>query len=114
MDADGNHELTFDEIKKGYETNEDFRLTLDQMNIDREDLDVVWALLNSDKSGTVSTKEFVSQVYRMKSSDTQFMLAYIKFYVTEIKDKLRQDLRMLGSRIDTDMAMVEKLEEEIQ
>jgi hypothetical protein len=95
MDEDGNDELTMNEIKHGYEHNEAFRDTLDKMDIGREDLDIVWTILDSDKSGTITSKEFVTQVYQLKSSDTQFILAYIKYYITEIKDKLRDDLRKL-------------------
>ena len=88
MDDDGNDELTFDEIKEGYDSNEAFRDTLSDMDIARDDLQIVWNILDSDKSGTVTSKEFVNQIYKMKNSDSQFMLAYIKFYITVIKDKL--------------------------
>jgi hypothetical protein len=89
MDEDGNNELTFAEIKHGFDHNDEFRETLAKMDIVADDLNIVWTILDSDKSGTVTAQEFVSQVYKMKSSDTQFMLAYIKYYVTDIKDKLK-------------------------
>jgi len=110
MDDDGNDELTFDEIKEGYDSNEAFRDTLSDMDIARDDLQIVWNILDSDKSGTVTSKEFVNQIYKMKNSDSQFMLAYIKFYITEIKDKLRGDLFKLGVKMDADLT---NLEEEI-
>merc|ERR1719502_2499929 len=108
MDEDGNDELTFEELRGGFDNNEDFRHTLEQMDIGREDLQIVWTILDSDRSGTVTSKEFVSQVYKLKNSDTQFMLAYIKFYVTEIKDKLREQLCNIQERLDTDMEIIEK------
>merc|ERR1719460_759877 len=107
MDEDGNDELTFEEIRAGIENNEEFRYTLEQMDIGPEDLQIVWTILDSDRSGTVSSKEFVSQVYKLKNSDTQFMLAYIKFYVTEIKDKLRDDLKKLQQTVDADVRKIE-------
>jgi hypothetical protein len=108
MDDDGNDELCFEELKLGYETNEDFRHTLEAMDIGPEDLQIVWTILDSDRSGTVTSKEFVSQIYKLKASDTQFMLAYIKFYITEIKDKLRDDFKSLRDKMQINMDQVDK------
>jgi len=100
MDEDGNEELTFEEIQRGFDSNDLFRSTLEKMDIGRDDLDIVWSILDSDKSGTVTAKEFATQIYHLKSSETQFLLAYIRFYITEIKhslragqEKLKDDLR---------------------
>lgn len=107
MDDDGNDELTFDEVREGFDNNEDFRTTLSDMDIGRDDLQIVWTILDSDRSGTVTSKEFVNQIHKMKNSDSQFMLAYIKFYITEIKDKLRGELSTLGARLEKDINQLE-------
>merc|ERR1719487_1276759 len=57
-----------------------------------------------------SANEFVSHCYRMKLSDTQFMLAYIKFYITVIKDKICDDLEGMKQDIAKED---EKIEDEI-
>jgi hypothetical protein len=108
MDEDGNDELTMEEIKHGYDHNDMFRNTLEKMEIRRADLDIVWTILDSDKSGTITSKEFVTQVYKMKSSDTQFMLAYVKYYITEIRDKLRDDLKKIQESVDKETSTMEK------
>merc|ERR1719353_2114045 len=54
MDEDGSGELTIEEIKHGYESNEAFRETLEKMEIHEADLDIVWTILDSDKSGTIT------------------------------------------------------------
>lgn len=90
MDEDGNEELTKHELERGFANNEAFRATLEKMEIGEQDLDVVWSILDSDQSGTITAREFVDQVYKLKSSESQFMIAYIKFYLTEIQYKLRQ------------------------
>jgi len=115
MDEDGNDELTFEELRNGFDSNEGFRETLEAMDIGRDDLQIVWTILDSDRSGTVTSKEFVSQVYKLKASDTQFMLAYIKFYVTEIKDKLREDLNKVQVQLSEDMDKIEtNIEDEME
>jgi len=92
MDQDGTGDLTYEEIVEGFDKNEAFRDVLSEMDIGEEDLAVLWTILDSDKSGNVSSEEFVSHCYRMKLSDTQFMLAYIKYYITVIKDKICDDM----------------------
>lgn len=89
MDEDGSGELSLAEVKNGFDNNPSFRATMEAMDIGREDLDFVFTILDSDKSGTVTAKEFTSQIYRMKSSETEFLIAYIRFYLTEIKHDLK-------------------------
>jgi len=110
MDMDGNGYLTEGEVFRGYEEQEDFRNILTAMGIGEEDLHVVWTILDSDRSGTVDTKEFVTQVYKMRASDTQFMLAYIKWYIAEIRERLKHDLEELITKMDQE---VEKIDDEV-
>lgn len=88
MDTDGSGELSRTELLKGYKENEPFRDTLNELDIQEEDLEVLWAMLDSDKDGSVPYTTFIVKSYEMKSSVTQFMLAYIKYYVTRIKDQI--------------------------
>jgi bacterioferritin-associated ferredoxin len=88
MDADGSGELTKPELVDGYENIEHFRAILQELDIGREDLEIVWMLMDSDKSGLVSYTEFLAQLLSMKTSDTQFMLAYIKYYITIIREQM--------------------------
>lgn len=103
MDADGSGEVTKAELSEACTSGGDFSKCLEDMDIGIEDLDVLWTILDSDRSGNVSVDEFVTQVYRMKSSDTQFLLAYIKFYVTDIRHRLQDDLNLLMQNINSKM-----------
>ena len=58
------------------------------MGISEEDFAVAWSVIDIDNSGTVSYKEFITFLITMKSSDTHFMLAYIKHYITWVKGTL--------------------------
>jgi len=95
MDEDGNGTLSLEEIKQGYDTNPAFQRVMESMDIGRGDLDFVWTILDSDKSGTVTAKEFVTQIYTMKSSETQFLISYIRFYLTEIKHDLKDGQKVM-------------------
>lgn len=89
MDEDGSGQLDLDEVKRGFDSSESFRIILERMDIARSDLDFVWTILDSNKSGKVTVETFVTQIYQLKSSDTQYMIAYIRFYLMEIKQDLR-------------------------
>jgi len=99
MDADGSGVLTFEELISGYENFETFRNTLAELGCDKEELAVVWVSMDSDKSGTVTFPEFCTQLYNMKTSDTSYMLAYIKHNISIIKEEMLQKL----AEIHTDM-----------
>lgn len=88
MDADGSGELTREEIEKGFRDNKAFRDCLLEMDVEEDGLSIVWTILDSDKSGVLNFKEFVSQIYKMRDSDSQFMLAYIRYYITLIRDNI--------------------------
>jgi len=111
MDEDGSGELTKKELHEGYKKNKEFQHTLAEMQIGEDDLEILWTILDEDRSGSVCHQEFVSHCYRMKLSDTQFMLAYIKYYITVIKDKICEDLEMMKKSIAEGQ---EKIEQEVE
>merc|ERR1712113_1356408 len=77
MDADGTGDLTHEEFKRGYASNPEFRQAFEEMQIEEEDLDVVWSVMDEDGSGTVSYAEFLKEIYKLKGSGSKFMLVYI-------------------------------------
>jgi hypothetical protein len=111
MDADGSGELTRDELFQGYAENKTFREILQVMDITEEDLEILWTCLDTDRSGTITYTEFVTSCYRLKSSNTHFMLAYIKYYITMIKNKICQEIEDVREAIADEE---KKIEQELQ
>jgi len=99
MDKDGSGELSKDELTKGYQESEGFRKAFDDMDIVEEDLEIVWTVLDTDKSGAISYAEFIKEVYKLRDSDSQFMLAYIKYYITIIKNSMVEEMRSTKEQI---------------
>eukprot|EP00429_Kryptoperidinium_foliaceum_P049945 CAMPEP_0176113696 /NCGR_PEP_ID=MMETSP0120_2-20121206/57096_1 /TAXON_ID=160619 /ORGANISM="Kryptoperidinium foliaceum, Strain CCMP 1326" /LENGTH=568 /DNA_ID=CAMNT_0017447925 /DNA_START=66 /DNA_END=1772 /DNA_ORIENTATION=+ len=92
LDEDGSGKLTLDELQNGIETNSDFAHTLELMDIDGRDIDIVFSMLDTDCSGDVEYKEFVEQLQVMKSGETHTMLIFIKFYIMEMRASLNRAL----------------------
>lgn len=113
MDTDNSGELSKEELVNGYDASEDFQRTLQELDIGREDLEIVWIILDSDKSGLVSYTEFIAQLLGMKNSDSQFMLAYIKYYITVIKDNLSDQMVELAKVNEEEKSIEKRIEGKI-
>lgn len=84
MDTDGGGHLSLEELRNGYEENSEFELIMKKMDIGEDDIGAVFSMMDSDKSGSVLYDEFVEQLWKMKSTDQQTMLTFIKYYVFEV------------------------------
>jgi len=83
MDADGSGSLTLDEMMKGYRSMQDFRDSLRILDIAGEDLELLYHMMDKDRSGDVSYDEFGQQLARMKNENIQTMLSFTKHHVIE-------------------------------
>mmetsp|Transcript_46132 Transcript_46132/g.136327 ORF Transcript_46132/g.136327 Transcript_46132/m.136327 type:complete len:256 (+) Transcript_46132:1-768(+) len=104
MDEDGSGELTIEEIEEGYDSNEDFKNTLQLMDIERDDLRTVFVILDSDKSGSVTYDEFCDSLHKMKTEEAQTMLTFIKFHVEDVRHKVTEQLRILTEEWDQELS----------
>eukprot|EP00928_Gymnodinium_smaydae_P040324 TRINITY_DN27359_c0_g2_i1.p1 TRINITY_DN27359_c0_g2~~TRINITY_DN27359_c0_g2_i1.p1 ORF type:complete len:630 (-),score=149.68 TRINITY_DN27359_c0_g2_i1:211-2049(-) len=94
MDIDQGGSLSIQELYQGFEENQEFMQQLHLMDIGKEDLAVVFAIMDQDKSGTLDYHEFVDQLYKMKSQDQQTILTFLKYYVLEIRESLVEQLQL--------------------
>jgi len=95
LDTDNDGCLTAEEVKTGASTNLEFADTLRMMDIQPEDMDVVFNILDTDGSGDIDYMEFAEQLQKMKEKNHITMLCFIQHYVVEIRKKLQEDMRRL-------------------
>jgi voltage-gated sodium channel len=76
LDVDNSGYLTRDELLKGFETHQEFADLLRYVNITKQDLRMFFDVLDTDSSGEVSYKEFVEQLYMMKTQETKTLMMY--------------------------------------
>lgn len=95
MDSDQSGELSLEELLKGYDDDQDFQDTLTVLDINKEDMATVFKILDQDQSSNVKYEEFVEQLHKMKTSSTNTLLVFIKFYVQDIQYKVQQEIRIL-------------------
>lgn len=99
MDTDGSGNLTIDEMMSGYESHVQFRNLISSMDVSKEDIKFVFSILDEDKSGDVGYTEFMEQLHKMKANDSHTLLVFIKHYVTDLEQKMTEELRLLKGEI---------------
>merc|ERR1712070_533245 len=73
------------------------------MDVDIDDLELVFSILDEDQSGTVTSAEFVDQLHKMKTQESHTLLVFIKHYVNEIREKVTDQLALIEDDILTKM-----------
>lgn len=81
LDKDGNATLNKEEFLNGYYTNQEFADCLKIMEVEPQDMECVFHVLDVDGSGDVNSSEFVDQLQRVKTQPTQLVL----FNVSDIR-----------------------------
>lgn len=99
LDGDGSGDLTLDELLSGIDGHKDFRDQLLAMDIRKEDMSLVFNILDADGSGSVNYEEFVTELFKMKSHDSHTLLVFIKHYVTDIKKSVDEQLHVMKADI---------------
>lgn len=103
MDDDDSGCLTLQEMEQGFETNKEFAASLKIMDVGQADLKTVFNILDDDKSGTITYREFVDQIHKMKTQESHTILVFIKHYVMEIKSKVHESLEVFKQSIEEEI-----------
>lgn len=89
IDVDGSGDLTLEELLAGFESNKDLVANLKDMGLDQSDIETAFQVMDADGSGSVSYKEFVHYVYKMKTADVHTSLNFIRHFVMQILRMVR-------------------------
>jgi len=88
MDADDSGYLTLDELQAGVDTQPVFANALQALNVKKEDLNVLFKTMDTDASGSISYAEFVENLHKMKTHDTEMMLVFIQHCTNSCHSKI--------------------------
>jgi len=99
MDSDGDGEISLEELYRGYVEHPEFGAVLSSMDVEEGDLRILFQIMDEDHSGAVSHKEFVEQLYNLKSKDQRTMLMFIKHHCSILVGDVKAQLQLLESGV---------------
>merc|ERR1719174_1163201 len=115
MDVDRSGTLSLEELLAGFDSSVEFRNVLNVLDVEKDDMECVFHIMDNDGSGDVSYSEFVDNLYRMKSQNNRTLLVFIKFYVLELRRNVQEELTLLKgdilSHLTTNSKMLTSLHE---
>ncbi|CAJ1457848.1 unnamed protein product [Effrenium voratum] len=92
MDKNNNGLLSLDEMESGYDQLEAFRKLMQQMDIKRDEMQVIFNVLDSDNSGEVSYLEFCQNLGSFLKRDPVIMHSLVQCSVLELRKMIREEV----------------------
>ena len=92
MDADGSGTLSVKEMVNGYNSSKDVETLFALLGLDIDEIDVIFAALDEDRSGDVSYFEFCKNIDKAANREPQMMQALSRFAIAEVKMMLEKDI----------------------
>lgn len=103
LDKDGSGNLSLTELMYGYDSLPEFANIMAMMDISRDELHSLFNILDEDGSGDVAYPEFVEQMHKMKSQDSQMLLVFIRSNIKELRGSVNQMLRLAKEHFRQDL-----------
>merc|ERR1711971_840134 len=100
MDSNKDGTLSLDEFVSGIENIPEMAQMLKLMGVSKEDVEATFSILDSDGSGDVDFREFSDKIYRMKYSDWHAQVSFLRYYATQIHEKVHQQVEMLKAYLE--------------
>jgi len=109
MDTDNSGTVTLREIKSLYNRDASFQRALTLLDITRDELSILFKIVDSKNEGKVTYDDFCENFFRMKSCDMNTMLTFMMCSLKDVK-KLAADNLLVTK---TDMAVEIALHSEL-
>jgi hypothetical protein len=110
IDASKEGHLTFDDICQGYANDPSFRFMCKQMGLSEDEFEILWQCTQkNDGENTISYAAFLTSCSKLHSGDPQFMLSYVKHYVTLMKREICAGVQTMATSIDPSIQSNKKI-----
>lgn len=96
MDGDKSGSVSYKELVAGWDTSPEFAQTLTVMDVKKEDMEMIFKVLDTDGSGDVRYEEFVDQLHMLKTNEVRLIL----FTVMEILSKSEERFKALQKEVE--------------
>eukprot|EP00931_Biecheleriopsis_adriatica_P020640 TRINITY_DN13730_c0_g1_i1.p1 TRINITY_DN13730_c0_g1~~TRINITY_DN13730_c0_g1_i1.p1 ORF type:complete len:561 (-),score=102.96 TRINITY_DN13730_c0_g1_i1:16-1698(-) len=84
LDRDSSGTIKIDELMEGYETMPEFAHQMRFLDVSKNDINILFSVLDADGSGQVEYDEFIEQLFKMQNQDIGVVIAFVRSYIQEI------------------------------
>eukprot|EP00930_Biecheleria_cincta_P042043 TRINITY_DN28913_c0_g1_i2.p1 TRINITY_DN28913_c0_g1~~TRINITY_DN28913_c0_g1_i2.p1 ORF type:complete len:612 (-),score=116.69 TRINITY_DN28913_c0_g1_i2:497-2332(-) len=95
IDSDSSGTISLDELMVGYESNPELANSMRFLDVKKDDMKILFDVLDQDSDGAVEYEEFVEQLFNMQNQDTGVVLSFIRSYVQDVRKQLMRQNRDL-------------------
>jgi Ca2+-binding EF-hand superfamily protein len=99
VDKDKNGRLSFNELQHGFDTNDDLRQCLVQLDIEREDLPALFQVMDQDRSGDIGVDEMVQCIHKADTCDIRRQLMFVKLQLQNVQRQLEDHLDKMAASL---------------
>lgn len=92
MDLDGSGSLSLDEMLDGFNNSEAFQKLMQYMDIQRDDIETIFNVLDDDRSGEVSYYEFCKHLGSFFERDPKIVNSVVKYSMMEIRQVIKEEV----------------------
>jgi len=93
MDDDGSGTLSKEELFHAFENVHEFSTLMMRLEVQAEDLDQLFRVLDADGSGDLDYEEFCEELVSLKAEDQQTLLILTRFAVQQIQHEIDHNLQ---------------------
>eukprot|EP00929_Paragymnodinium_shiwhaense_P004655 TRINITY_DN10575_c3_g1_i1.p1 TRINITY_DN10575_c3_g1~~TRINITY_DN10575_c3_g1_i1.p1 ORF type:complete len:698 (-),score=150.59 TRINITY_DN10575_c3_g1_i1:130-2223(-) len=108
LDEDASDSLSLEELKSYYDNNDEFRTFLNRMDIHKDQLPVVFDIIDRDRSGCVDFLEFVAGLHNLKHEDAHTLAMFARHYGERVHEHLA-DIVQIKDQVDQQHLMLQRL-----
>ena len=92
LDTDESGTVSMQEMQRGYDTIPDFKRLMDQMDIKRDEMELIFNVLDSDGSGNVSYLEFCKNLGSFFKRDPIIMHSLVQCSIMDLKKVVQTEV----------------------
>merc|ERR1719253_1463245 len=85
MDTDQSGSVSMDEVMIGFDEMPAFKAVLEVMDVGKRELEVLFHIMDVDRSGEVPYNEFAQELAKVKNSNLATMTSFTKHHVMEMR-----------------------------
>jgi len=99
MDQDDSSSISLDEVLKAWDVSDEFHEVMVQLGVQRNDLVMIFKLLDTEDDGDVDYKEFVDQLYQLCTGDVRMMIANMRLNLQDYVRESNKQQRVLEKHL---------------